>query len=224
MANVNLDFKKSDEAYQRILLHNLPEIIKYFNSLGTHDPEKLEEIRNRITMIKKQQGDLKQEKANITQMYRQCVFGDENSDISPLRDDNGLVDDYTETYNNALTQERQLGQQLQEIYNDPLWRNSQIKALLAQLFQKQLRINEIQESIAWQSSEAYKSISRYERNDDENETEEVYDKLLRQCKKDLDDMCKECLGYPEIVGYINIIIVNNSKQRIQNTKVSRRTK
>ena len=219
-----MDLNKSYETYREILLHNLPEITKYFKSLGTYDPEKLKEINNKITEIKKQQGDLKQKMVNITQRYSQFVFGGENSDINPLRGDNGLVDYYTETYNNTLTQERQLGQQLREIYSDPLWKNSQIIDLLSQLFQKQLKINEVQESIAWQSSEAYKSISRYERDDDEDESEEIYNSLLHQYKKDLDNMCRKCMEYPEIVAYINMIIVNNNKQRIQNTKVSRYTK
>ena len=221
MAKVQNDFRNSlDEIYRNILLNNLPQIIKYFKSLGTHNPEKLQKINNKIAQIKQQQCNLKQKMADITQMYRQFVFEGENSDINPLRGDNGLVGYYTETYNAMLTQERQLGQQLQEIYSDPLWKNQQIVALLMQLFQKQAKVKEVQESINWRSSQEYQSISRYERD---NELEEDYDDLLCRCRKDLEQTCKICLNYPEIIVYINAIIADNNRKNMRNARIPRRT-
>ena len=217
MANEKIVSKNPYEIYREILLQNSPKIIGYFKSLGTYDSKKLTEINNQVAEKQQRQSNLKQKMTDTEQKYRGFVFDSENSDINPLRGDNGLVTYYTEVYNNILTEERQLTQQLQEIYNDPLWKNSQIVLLLTQLFQKKLKVDEIKEAIAWQSSEAYKSITRYEKDSDDD-SGGSYDSLLRQYKEDLDSVCKKCLSRPEIVAYVNMVIADINVQRMQNAK------
>jgi hypothetical protein len=225
VANENVISKDKYKQYCKILLDDLPAVIAYFKSLGIYAPEKFTEINNRVQGIKQQLSDLKQQMSDVEQKYNQFVFNNETSDINPLRGDNGLLTYYNERYSNILMKKRHLTQQLQDICGNPLWQHSKTVELLTELLKEQVKIQEIYESIAWQNSEAYKSMHRYDGYDNDDAEEEInYEQLAQQHKKNLDYICEICLNYPDIVKYIEMSIANKCKRNIQNSQNPRHTR
>jgi len=210
----------TNEQYSSKLLDNLQSAIDCFKKqVETDDPScpvtyvqklntKLESLSARLDMI--------------AQSYRSIVFDD--GEITTVRGDNKRALSYTERYDKVLNEKNKVQAQLNKI--NLAKQHVDILDLLKKIFTIQLKIDELQQIINWQESAEYASVHRYERDDDKDDKYDKYDtkQRINQYTNDKEELIKKVLQYPEMKKYLDIIIAQEQKQKIVNSKTPPRAK
>lgn len=179
---------------QNVLLQNIPLIIGYVKSQVKDNAQKIAISEQYISRYKKQLQTASTEKS-----INRYTGETESSDA----DDYKFYIAQEEQHLSKLQSQSRYFGALQNVLND--------------ILDVQLRMNEIQEVLNWQSSAAYAAITRY----DPDEAPEVnYEEQIQQYENKLDVLCEKCLKYPEIQAYITMIISSKKKQKITNSRVT----
>lgn len=155
----------------------------------------------------------------IAQNYRSIVFVD--GEITTVRGDNKRALLYTERYDKVLNEKNKVQAQLNKI--NLAKQHVDILYLLKKIFTIQLKIDELQQIINWQESAEYASVHRYERDDDEDDKYDTKQRI-NQYTNDKEELIKKVLQYPEMKKYLDIIIAQEQKQKIVNSKTPPRAK
>lgn len=206
----DLNVIKNDALLQRCLLNNLDKVLAYFKQFVSRvSPQ---EIQKRISELTPQVNELQQKMKDTEQKYHEFVFDKDSDDINALRGDNGLVRYYKETYDHLLHDLQPLQQQLDA--QNKLLAQIQNFELLKQLLDIKVKVDETQETISWQNSAAYASINRYD-NEKDSDSSINYESMLRDYRAKLNDLCAEILKDKEIRAYLNILIAEENKRKIQ---------
>lgn len=207
----------TNEQYSSKLLDNLQSAIDCFKKqVETDGPSchvtyvqklntQLESLSTRLDMI--------------AQSYRSIVFDD--GEITTVRGDNKRALLYTERYDKVLNEKNKVQAQLNKI--NLAKQHVNILDLLKKIFTIQLKIDELQQIINWQESAEYASVHRYERDDDEDDKYDTKQRI-NQYTNDKEELIKKVLQYPEMKKYLDIIIAQEQKQKIVNSKTTPRAK
>ena len=207
----------TNEQYSSKLLDNLQSAIDCFKKqVETDGPSchvtyvqklntQLESLSTRLDMI--------------AQSYRSIVFDD--GEITTVRGDNKRALLYTERYDKVLNEKNKVQAQLNKI--NLAKQHVNILDLLKKIFTIQLKIDELQQIINWQESAEYASVHRYERDDDEDDKYDTKQRI-NQYTNDKEELIKKVLQYPEMKKYLDIIIAQEQKQKIVNSKTPPRAK
>lgn len=207
----------TNEQYSSKLLDNLQSAIDCFKKQVETDGPSCH-----VTYVQKlntQLESLSTRLDKIAQSYRSIVFDD--GEITTVRGDNKRALSYTERYDKVLNEKNKVQAQLNKI--NLAKQHVDILDLLKKIFTIHLKIDELQQIINWQESAEYASVNRYERDDDE------YDKYntkqrINQYANDKEGLIKKVLQYPEMKKYLDIIIAQEQKQKIVNSKTPTRAK
>lgn len=207
----------TNEQYSSKLLDNLQSAIDCFKKQVETDGPSCP-----VTYVQKLNTQLESLSARldmIAQSYRSIVFDD--GEITTVRGDNKRALSYTERYDKVLNEKNKVQAQLNKI--NLAKQHVDILDLLKKIFTIHLKIDELQQIINWQESAEYASVNRYERDDDE------YDKYntkqrINQYANDKEGLIKKVLQYPEMKKYLDIIIAQEQKQKIVNSKTPPRAK
>lgn len=186
VANKPVISKDADKIYRKILLENIAQIIAYFKSVFKDNPEKIATSKRYI-----EQFSAKLKSASTERSVNRYTGEVETSD----------ADDYAF----YIAQEEQNISKLQSQLD--------LLVLLNNAFDKQLKINEVKETVAWQHSAAYAAISRYDPDDDDDSAEPDYDKMLSEYETELNKLCEKCLAYKQVRAVINFIIAENKRKQ-----------
>lgn len=183
---------------ENILFENLPQIIGYIKSLGKDCSGAIERSKLYIAGYKRNLQTASTEKT--VNKYTGEV---ESSD----------ADDYRFYISQEESKISRLQSGLKYFYV--------LQGLLNDILNVQLKLHEVQEVVAWQSSAAYAAITRYDRD----EAPEInYDDKIKEYETELQALSEKCLQCPEIVTCINFIIAEKQKKKTvaTQTRVHRR--
>ena len=217
MMEQRITISPTNEQYSSKLLDNLQSAIDCFKKqVETDGPSchvtyvqklntQLESLSTRLDMI--------------AQSYRSIVFDD--GEITTVRGDNKRALLYTERYDKVLNEKNKVQAQLNKI--NLAKQHVDILDLLKKIFTIQLKIDELQQIINWQESAEYASVHRYERDDDEDDKYDTKQRI-NQYTNDKEELIKKVLQYPEMKKYLDIIIAQEQKQKIVNSKTPPRAK
>ena len=217
MMEQRITISPTNEQYSSKLLDNLQSAIDCFKKqVETDGPSchvtyvqklntQLESLSTRLDMI--------------AQSYRSIVFDD--GEITTVRGDNKRALSYTERYDKVLNEKNKVQAQLNKI--NLAKQHVNILDLLKKIFTIQLKIDELQQIINWQESAEYASVHRYERDDDEDDKYDTKQRI-NQYTNDKEELIKKVLQYPEMKKYLDIIIAQEQKQKIVNSKTTPRAK
>ena len=217
MMEQRITISPTNEQYSSKLLDNLQSAIDCFKKqVETDGPSchvtyvqklntQLESLSTRLDMI--------------AQSYRSIVFDD--GEITTVRGDNKRALLYTERYDKVLNEKNKVQAQLNKI--NLAKQHVNILDLLKKIFTIQLKIDELQQIINWQESAEYASVHRYERDDDEDDKYDTKQRI-NQYTNDKEELIKKVLQYPEMKKYLDIIIAQEQKQKIVNSKTPPRAK
>ncbi len=206
----------NDALLQRCLLDNMDKVLAYFKqSVGMQktNSQQIQDISKRVSELTTQIDDLKQKMENTEQKYREFVYDNENDNINALRGDNGLVVYYKEKYNNLFREIQVLQKQLAE--QNELLAPIQRFELLTQILDAQVKADEAQIAINWQQTAAYDAINRYDNDKEDDDSNVNYESMLRDYRARLDNLCAKALTDKEIRTYLNILIAEQHKRKIQ---------
>ena len=207
----------TNEQYSSKLLDNLQSAIDCFKKQVETDGPSCP-----VTYVQKLNTQLESLSARldmIAQSYRSIVFDD--GEITTVRGDNKRALLYTERYDKVLNEKNKVQAQLNKI--NLAKQHVNILDLLKKIFTIQLKIDELQQIINWQESAEYASVHRYERDDDEDDKYDTKQRI-NQYTNDKEELIKKVLQYPEMKKYLDIIIAQEQKQKIVNSKTPPRAK
>lgn len=207
----------TNEQYSSKLLDNLQSAIDCFKKQVETDGPSCH-----VTYVQKlntQLESLSTRLDKIAQNYRSIVFDD--GEITTVRGDNKRALLYTERYDKVLNEKNKVQAQLNKI--NLAKQHVDILYLLKKIFTIQLKIDELQQIINWQESAEYASVHRYERDDDEDDKYDTKQRI-NQYTNDKEELIKKVLQYPEMKKYLDIIIAQEQKQKIVNSKTPPRAK
>ncbi len=206
MADTNkFNDTKTKALSQNVIVDNVQNLIKYFEKRVSPN---IQDINKKITALKNKKEFLSGKMMQIMHEYDRFVFNGDG-ELNTVRGDNKLVGFYTDQYDNFSKQHQDIQNQLENLYN--IQQQSVILGLLKEVFQLLLKIHEVNEAISWQTSAAYQSMSRYEKDEEVDD----YNRILEMYNSRLNNCCEQLLGFVDFKNYLSVLIAENNKNKMR---------
>lgn len=196
---------KTKALSQNVIVDNVQNLIKYFEKRVSPN---IQDINKKITALKNKKEFLSGKMMQIMHEYDRFVFNGDG-ELNTVRGDNKLVGFYTDQYDNFSKQHQDIQNQLENLYN--IQQQSVILGLLKEVFQLLLKIHEVNEAISWQTSAAYQSMSRYEKDEEVDD----YNRILEMYNSRLNNCCEQLLGFVDFKNYLSVLIAENNKNKMR---------
>lgn len=200
---------KTQALLQNAIVGNVQNLIKYFEKRVSPN---IQDINKKITALKNKKEFLSGKMMQITHEYDKFVFNGDG-ELNTVRGDNKLVGFYKDQYDNFSKQHQDIQKQLEILYN--IQQQSVILGLLKEVFQLLLKIHEVNEAINWQTSAAYQSMSRYEKDYEKDEEIDDYNRTLEMYNSRLNNCCEQLLVFVDFKNYLSVLSAENNKNKMR---------